>query len=130
MKIAQKYSHLNGEEYLIVHHNKLYKEIKEVITNIDADKLRIKIIKEKRKIGNSLLSPIELNETFNKEFYNRKWGESRYHYYITQNRELMEFYSLHLNNINSLFRDLKFPRLQDSATLIAQLKNINPTCKI
>jgi hypothetical protein len=27
MKIAQKYSHLNGEEYLIVHHNILYKEI-------------------------------------------------------------------------------------------------------
>ena len=29
MKIAQKYSHLNGEEYLIVHHNDLYKEIKQ-----------------------------------------------------------------------------------------------------
>ena len=27
MKIAQKYSHLNGEEYLIVHHNDLYNEI-------------------------------------------------------------------------------------------------------
>ena len=31
MKIAQKYSHLNGEEYLIVHHKKLYKEIIDVI---------------------------------------------------------------------------------------------------
>ncbi len=36
MKIAQKYSHLNGEEYLIVHYNNLYKEIKEVIASIDA----------------------------------------------------------------------------------------------
>lgn len=90
MKIAQKYSHLNGEEYLIVHHNNLYKEIKEVITSIDADKLRTKISKEKRKIGNSLLSPIELNEAFNSEFYKRKWEESRYNYYITLNRELME----------------------------------------
>jgi len=90
MKIAQKYSHLNGEEYLIVHHNNLYKEIKEVIANIDADKLRTKISKEKRKIGNSLLSPIELNEAFNNEFYKRKWEESRYNYYITLNRELME----------------------------------------
>ena len=36
MKIAQKYSHLNGEEYLIVHHNNLYKEIKEVIASIAA----------------------------------------------------------------------------------------------
>lgn len=90
MKIAQKYSHLNGEEYLIVHHNNLYKEIKEVIANIDAEKLRTKISKEKRKIGNSLLSPIELNEAFNSEFYKRKWEESRYNYYITLNRELME----------------------------------------
>lgn len=90
MKIAQKYSHLNGEEYLIVHHNNLYKEIKEVIANIDAEKLRTKISKEKRKIGNSLLSPIDLNVSFNNEFNKRKWEESRYNYYITLNRELME----------------------------------------
>jgi hypothetical protein len=90
MKIAQKYSHLNGEEYLIVHRNNLYKEIKEVIANIGANKLRTKISKEKRKIGNSLLSPIALNEALNSEFYKRKWEESRYNYYITLNRELME----------------------------------------
>jgi hypothetical protein len=90
MKIAQKYSHLNGEEYLIVHHNNLYKEIKQVIASIDAEQFRTKISKEKRKIGNSLLSPIDLNEAFNTEFYKRKWAESRYNYYITLNRELME----------------------------------------
>jgi hypothetical protein len=90
MKIAQKYSHLNGEEYLIVHHNNLYKEIKQVIASIDAEQFRTKISKEKRKIGNSLLSPIDLNGAFNTEFYKRKWAESRYNYYITLNRELME----------------------------------------
>ena len=90
MKIAQKYSHLNGEEYLIVHHNDLYKEIKQVIASIDADQFRTKISKEKRKLGNSLLSPKDLNEAFNAEFNKRKWAESRYNYYITLNRELME----------------------------------------
>jgi len=90
MKIAQKYSHLNGEEYLIVHHNNLYKEIKQVIASVDAEQFRTKISKEKRKIGNSLLSPIDLNEAFNTEFNKRKWVESRYNYYITLNRELME----------------------------------------
>lgn len=90
MKIAQKYSHLNGEEYLIVHHNNLYKEIKQVIASIDAEQFRTKISKEKRKSGNSLLSPIDLNKVFNAEFYKRKWAESRYNYYITLNRELME----------------------------------------
>lgn len=90
MKIAQKYSHLNGEEYLIVHHNKLYDDIKSVISNINAEDHRTKISKEKRKIGNNLLSPIDLNEAFSHEFSSRGWQESRYNYYITLNRELME----------------------------------------
>ncbi|MBW7843348.1 MAG: BglII/BstYI family type II restriction endonuclease [Ignavibacteriaceae bacterium] len=90
MKIAKKYSHLNGEEYLIVHHNDLYKEIKQVITSIDANNFRTKISREKKKIGNSLLSPIDLNKAFNTEFNKKRWIESRYNYYITLNRELME----------------------------------------
>jgi len=52
MKIAQKYSHLNGEEYLIVHHKKLYKEIKDVISSIDAEKFKTKISKEKKNERN------------------------------------------------------------------------------
>jgi len=90
MKIAQKYSHLNGEEYLIVHHNELYREIKSVIAGIDAEKLRTKVSKEKRKIGNRLLSPIELNRSFESKFSKLKWKESRYNYFITLSRELME----------------------------------------
>jgi hypothetical protein len=90
MKIAQKYSHLNGEEYLIVHHNDLYKEIKDVIASIDADDFRTKISKETRKKGNALLSPIDLNKAFNAEFNIKGWSESRYNYYITLDRELME----------------------------------------
>ncbi|MCD6205689.1 MAG: restriction endonuclease [Candidatus Marinimicrobia bacterium] len=90
MKIAQKYSHLNGEEYLIVHHSDLYKEINSIIKSIDADKIKTKVSKEIRKKGNKLYSPKELNKTFNREFSNRNWTESRYNYYITLNRELME----------------------------------------
>ena len=51
MKIAQSYSHLNGEEYLIVHHKKLYQEIKDVINNINADDYRTKVSKEKLAIS-------------------------------------------------------------------------------
>ncbi len=68
MKIAQKYSHLNGEEYLIVHYNNLYEEIKEVIASVNAEDYRTKISKEIRKKGNALLSPIDLNKAFNKRF--------------------------------------------------------------
>lgn len=90
MKIAQKYSHLNGEEYLLVHHKKLYEEIEEVVNKIDAERLKTKVSKEIRKQGNNLYSPIELNKHFHREFSKRKWIESRYNYYITLNRDLME----------------------------------------
>ena len=90
MKIAQKYSHLNGEEYLIVHHNKMYEEIIEVITSVDATKHKTKISKEQTKEGANLYNPRELNSIFKNEFTERKWSESRYSYYITLNRELME----------------------------------------
>lgn len=90
MKIAQKFSHLNGEEYLIVHHNDLYKEIKGIIKRIDASQFRTKISKEKTKMGNKLLSPKAMNKAFEKEFTKKKWAESRYNYYITLDRELME----------------------------------------
>jgi hypothetical protein len=90
MKIAQKYSHLNGEEYLIVHYNNLYDEIKEVVEIVNAEEYRTKISRETRKMGQTLLSPIELNKAFHAEFYRRQWNESRYNYYITLDRNLME----------------------------------------
>ncbi len=90
MKITHKYSHLNGEEYLIVHHQDLYNEILNVITSIDAEKFKTKISKEKTKKGNKLYSPIDLNKEFDRKFSKLGWSESRYSYYITLNRNLME----------------------------------------
>ena len=89
MKIAQKYSHLNGEEYLIVHHNNLYKEIIMVIKSIDANQLLTKESKEKTMTGKMLYSPIELNLAFNQKFNSLGWNESRYKYFITTERELL-----------------------------------------
>ncbi len=90
MKIAQKYSHLNGEEYLMVHHPRIYEEIQTVISSIDASTLRNKISKESRMVGKRLYSPKEINRAFKSLFSDRGWGESRYNYYITLNRDLME----------------------------------------
>lgn len=90
MKIAQKYSHLNGEEFLIVHFNHLYDEIKEIIESIDAENFKDKISKEQKKAGANLYSPTRLNIAFKNLFNARQWVESRYNYYITLNRMLME----------------------------------------
>jgi hypothetical protein len=89
MKIAQKYSHLNGEEYLIVHHKKLYKEIAETVESIDAGKFLTKENKEKTMSGKMLYSPVALNKAFNEKFNRIGWYESRYHYYITTEQRLL-----------------------------------------
>ncbi|MCE5331118.1 MAG: restriction endonuclease [Bacteroidales bacterium] len=89
MKISQKYSHLNGEEYLIVHHPELYKEISETIESIDASMFITKESKEKTMQGKMLYSPIELNKAFNERFNGIGWNESRYRYYITTERKLL-----------------------------------------
>ncbi|MFA7361955.1 MAG: BglII/BstYI family type II restriction endonuclease [Candidatus Kapaibacterium sp.] len=89
MKIAQKYSHLNGEEYLIVHHKNLYKEITDTIKSINASKFMTKESKEKTKTGKMLYSPIELNKALNEKFKRLNWTERRYKYYITTDRKIL-----------------------------------------
>ena len=89
MKIARKYSHLNGEEYLIVHRNQLYEEIKDVIVSIDAKRFKTKAIKEETKDAD-LFSPVCLHREFERRFQGNGWQESRYSYYITLNRGLLE----------------------------------------
>lgn len=89
MKISEIYSHLNGQEYLLVHHNDVYSEIIEVINSLDAQSLKSKISKEKTMIDKVLFSPIELNKAFNLRFRKLGWKESRYQYYVTTNRDLL-----------------------------------------
>lgn len=40
MRIARKYSHLNGEEWLLAHTPREYQEILDVIESIDAEECR------------------------------------------------------------------------------------------
>lgn len=89
MKIAQKYSHLNGEEYLIVHHKNDYDEIISVIENINADDYMTKISAEQKMAGKMLYSPVDLNDAFENAFNSLGWYEKRYQYYITTNRSLL-----------------------------------------
>lgn len=87
MKIAQKYSHLNGEEYLIVHHKSNYEEIIEIIESIEVDSFLTKISMEKTMPGKMLFSPSDLNEAFKKKFAKLGWNEKRYQYYISTDRK-------------------------------------------
>ncbi len=80
---------MNGEEYLIVHHNELYQEIVDTIQSIDAETFITKESKEKTMLGRMLYSPIDLNKAFNIKFNQIGWHESRYRYYITTEQRFL-----------------------------------------
>lgn len=83
MKIAQKYSHLNGEEYLIVHHPKEYKEIISVIEAINAKTHKTKISEEKGRHGELLYNPTSLNLAFKEKLNELNWQERRRDFYVS-----------------------------------------------
>ena len=89
MKIVEKYSHLNGLEFLLVHKQKVWNEIVNVIKNLDSEKCKTKISKEKRMKGKALYSPIELNKNFKKLLSGKGWEESRVSYWVTKNEKLI-----------------------------------------
>ena len=91
MKVVDKYSHLNGEEFLLVHHKNLYKEILSVVEAVDAYKFRTKISKEKgRKEGKILWSPTEINAEFKKLFYKKGWEERRRDFYVSTDPKIVQ----------------------------------------
>jgi len=90
MQIVDRYSHLNGEEYLIVHHPEIYAEIKEVVSQVNASKCRTKISKEKTMPGRRLYSPQALNREFARFFKPLGWKSVVYRYYVTTNRAYLD----------------------------------------
>jgi hypothetical protein len=95
MKIGQYYSHLNGWEFLKVHHSRLWNEIQEVITSINAEKYRTKVSKEKTMMGELLYAPREMNKAFNEAFASRGWGQSTADFWVTKDPKLIRK-TLHL----------------------------------
>ncbi|RLA90356.1 MAG: restriction endonuclease [Deltaproteobacteria bacterium] len=89
MVIIEKYSHLNGLEYLLVHKPTLWQEIEAVVENIDAEKCKTKVSKEKTMKGKLLYSPIELNKAFKSLLRAKSWQESRVSYWVTKDEKLI-----------------------------------------
>ena len=89
MNISEIHSHLNGLEYLLVHKKQLWKELREVIFSVDAEKCRTKISKEKIKKGQKLFSPIQMNQEFKNRLSQKYWKESRVSYWVTKNEKVI-----------------------------------------
>ena len=91
MKVIEKYSHLNGEEYLLVHAKRVYKELLDAIGQVNAGNLRTKISKEKRTPGARLYNPSALNEAFRHVLHGKlKWESTTYSYYVTTDRAVLD----------------------------------------
>ncbi len=89
MKIGAMYSHLNGFEWIQYHQKDMWKEITEVIDNVDANLFKTKISKEKTMKGKKLFSPTDLNNRIKEDFENLGWFESRTNYWVTDDYDLI-----------------------------------------
>ena len=89
MRIQARYSHLNGEEYLLVHRKHLWEEVKDVIAEVDAMACRTKISKEKTMPGKVLFSPADMNRAFKDGLKDRGWSERRKTFWLTADEKLM-----------------------------------------
>ncbi|MFN3231057.1 MAG: BglII/BstYI family type II restriction endonuclease [Alphaproteobacteria bacterium] len=105
MRIVEHYSHLNGLEYLLVHKPKIWDEIQDVISSVDATKLKTKISKEKTMKGKKLYSPIEMNKAMEAGFTERDWVESRTSYWVTKDAELIR-------------RTMQMPAIEQKAAIV------------
>lgn len=94
MRIKEIYSHLNGLEFLEARRPKLWKEIREVIGEVDSAACRTKVSKEARKQGKVLYAPKSLNKAFRDGFHPRGWKAVTTPYWVcsdpTVNRQIIE----------------------------------------
>jgi len=105
MRIAQRYSHLNGEEFLLVRQPGILEEIERAVQAIDAEAHRTKVSKEKTMPGKFLYSPTDLNKAFRSHFV-EGWKSSVYSYCVTTDRQLLErTATLPLEEQKQVFRD-------------------------
>ena len=90
MRIVDKYSHLNGEEFLIVHNQAIYDEIVDVVNKVDAKKFLTKQSNEKTKVGKILYDPDSINREFKRLFSHYNWEEVRRSYFISSQYDLVK----------------------------------------
>ena len=89
MQIGSKYSHLNGEEYLLVHKPALWQEIQDVISGVDATACKTKVSKEKTMSGRILYSPTDMNAAFKMGLEAIGWTERRNTFWVTDDEKLL-----------------------------------------
>lgn len=86
MKISNEYNHLNAREFLLVNKSNQYNEIRESITNLDANRY-LKISCDVSKLGKVFYSQSDINRALKEALYACLWRERRIEYYVTGDEE-------------------------------------------
>ena len=89
MQIVTRYSHLNGEEYLLVHKPRLWEEVCQVIINVNAEACRTKVSGEIQRRGDLLYSPVDMNTAFREGFQALDWEERRNTFWVTSDAQIL-----------------------------------------
>ena len=89
MQIKNRYSHLNGEGYLLVHRKELWEEVQAVIAGIEASACRTKVSRERTMRGRLLFSPTDMNQAFKERFRGLGWSERRSTFWVTDDEKLL-----------------------------------------
>jgi len=77
MQTARVYSHLNGQEHILVHEPNLWVEIAAVIEAVDASACKAKMAEDNSRQERVLYSPKQLNRSFARELRARGWKAPR-----------------------------------------------------
>lgn len=107
MKVAGEYSFAGGLEVVKNNFGSLLDEITHAINQIDAEKHRTKVSKEKTMDGRMLYSPTELNKTFKKLLHPAGWLNHKVpcdystNYYVND-------YTPKESEVKGAFRDMDF----------------------
>lgn len=89
MRIVERYSHLNGLEWMMVHRADALKEIEDVLASVDAGEHRTKVSKEHRMKGKKLYSPIDMNKAIGSRFMEYGWKKSRTAYWVASDAKII-----------------------------------------
>ncbi len=75
MRIGAKYSHMNGEEFLLIHREKLWLDIINTNDQIDYDAVNAKQYRKLRMQGQMVNSPTAMNNCIKETFKRNGWEE-------------------------------------------------------
>ncbi len=89
MQVRAHYSHLNGEEYLLVHRPHLWDEVQAVIGDVDAFACRTKVSMERMMQGKMLYSPTDMNRAFSAGLRRLGWSERRSTFWVTEDEKIL-----------------------------------------